>query len=231
MSYRIAIVEDEPEQRKRIERLIKEDLTKTHESFQITSFSAALDVEDFFFDAYLLDIDMPGEDGIELARAIRSANSMAVIIFVSNIEQRVFEAIRVQPLRFIRKRQLETELPEALAELKKVLKKQTGEKITLTSVGIRYSFQASRILYIECQRKIQLIVMTEDTRELRSTMNEIESQLPAYFFRIQKSFIINLHAITAIDKGFVLMDNGVSLSVGRSRLGELKSRFEEIICQ
>ena len=73
--------------------------------------------------------------------------------------------------------------------------------------------------------------MADGNREIRSTMNEIEKQLPDYFFRIQKSYIINLHAITAIDKGYVLMDNGVSLSVGRSRLEEVKKRFEEIICQ
>lgn len=231
MSYRIAVVEDDPEQQKRIEHLVREDLMKTKESYIITTFSAALEVEDFFFDAYVLDIDMPGEDGIELARAIRNANSMAIIIFVSNIEQRVFEAIRTQPLRFIRKRQLETELPEALSELKKVIHKQAGEKIRLVSNGVHYSLRANRILYIECQRKMQLIVMADGNREIRSTMNEIEKQLPDYFFRIQKSYIINLHAITAIDKGYVLMDNGVSLSVGRSRLEEVKKRFEEIICQ
>lgn len=231
MSYRIAIVEDDPEQRKRIEHLVRADLMKTNKSYIITAFSAALEVDDFFFDAYILDIDMPGEDGIELARAIRNANSMAIIVFVSNIEYRVFEAIRTQPLRFIRKRQLETELPEALSELKKALHKQAGEKIRLVSNGVHYSLQASRILYIECQRKMQIIVMADGNREIRSTMNEIEKQLPDYFFRIQKSYIINLHAITAIDKGYVLMDNGASLSVGRSRLEEVKKRFEEIICQ
>ena len=231
MSYRIAVVEDEADQRDLMVRLIRENLAKTDASFIVTPFSAALEVEDFDFDAYLLDIEMPGEDGIELARAIRNANSMAVIIFVSNIEQRVFEAIRVQPLRFIRKRQLAAELPEALAELRNVFRKQTGEKISLISNGVRFSLQASRILYIESQRKIQLIVMTEGRRELHSTMNEIESQLPDYFMRIQKSYIINLHAITAIDKGLVLMDNGVSLPVGRSKLGEVKKRFEEIICR
>ena len=73
--------------------------------------------------------------------------------------------------------------------------------------------------------------MTEGSHELHSTMNEIESQLPDYFIRIQKSYIINLHAITAIDKGLVLMDNGAALPVGRSRLGEVKKRFEEIICR
>lgn len=231
MSYQIAIVEDNPAHREKLERLVKDDLTKTNEAFTVTTYSAALDVTNYHYDAFFLDIDMPGEDGIELARSIRTANSMAVIIFVSNIEQRVFEAIRIQPLRFIRKRQLETELPEAMSELKYVLKRQTGEKISIVSSGVRYSFQASKILYIESQRKTQLIVMTDGNLELRSTMNEIEEQMPDYFFRIQRSFIINLHAITAIDKGFVLMDNGASLSIGRSHLEEIKIRYEEIICK
>lgn len=231
MSYKIAIVEDDPAQRLAIEHIVQKETKAMKSAFSISSFASALDVTDFIFDAYLLDIDMPGEDGIELARTIRSRGSMAVIIFISFIEQRVFEAIRMQPLRFVRKKQLQTELPEALAELHNTLQMQEKEKVILTAGGSTLSLPTNRILYIESQRKTQILLMVDGRRELHSTMQELEAQLPECFLRIQKSYIVNLNAISAVEKGCVLMDNGDLLSVSRSRLEEVKRRFEEVLCR
>jgi CheY-like chemotaxis protein len=56
-------------------------------------------------DLFILDIDMPGMDGYELARKIREANQNAPILFLTGNAKKeyVFEAIRVGASDFILK--------------------------------------------------------------------------------------------------------------------------------
>jgi len=52
----------------------------------------------------ILDIDMPGISGLDLAETLRASNLNLLIIFLSNHEEFVFKAIEFQPFRYIRKR-------------------------------------------------------------------------------------------------------------------------------
>ena len=50
-----------------------------------------------------LDIDMPGMGGIEFAEVMQKNQTKTEIIFVSNREDRVFDALRLHPFGFVRK--------------------------------------------------------------------------------------------------------------------------------
>ena len=54
-------------------------------------------------DLALLDIEMPGLDGIALGKRIRGYNAVSEIIYISNREDQVFSALHVHPFGFIRK--------------------------------------------------------------------------------------------------------------------------------
>lgn len=55
------------------------------------------------FDLLLLDIDMPGTDGITFADHLRAEQNNIEIIYISNREDRVFDSLRSMPCGFIRK--------------------------------------------------------------------------------------------------------------------------------
>ncbi|MFA5659716.1 MAG: response regulator, partial [Oscillospiraceae bacterium] len=69
------------------------------------------------FDILFLDIDMPAIDGIKTAERLRQQNDYITIIFITNRDDLVFEAIKFKPFRFIRKERLEDELDEAFKAL------------------------------------------------------------------------------------------------------------------
>ncbi len=71
----------------------------------------------------LLDIDMPEISGMELAEQIFSSNINTNVIFVTNRDDLVFQAIHYQPFRFIRKEKLNQELDEAICHLLNKLEK------------------------------------------------------------------------------------------------------------
>ena len=95
MSYKIALLDDEPvqlnETQAQVERLLKEEGLDA----AVMVYHSAFAMPAPTFDAYLLDISMPGVDGLSLAARIRAAGSVVPIVFITGIEERVFEALRV----------------------------------------------------------------------------------------------------------------------------------------
>ena len=71
-----------------------------------------------FFDAFFLDIGMPGLDGFTLAEKIRADNPFAKIIFVTNQTELAHIGYLYGAFRYVRKFALEEELREAAQSLK-----------------------------------------------------------------------------------------------------------------
>lgn len=76
MAYRIAVVDDEPTMLTQTCRAIREQAEKHHFSITLFPFSSSIDLEEYDYDAYFLDIDMPGMDGIQLVHCVREIGSM-----------------------------------------------------------------------------------------------------------------------------------------------------------
>lgn len=66
------------------------------------------------FELLFLDIDMPGMDGITFAGKLREKNKQTDVIFISNREDKVFDALRVNPAGFIRKRRFLEDVPAVI---------------------------------------------------------------------------------------------------------------------
>lgn len=96
---KIAICDDEPEIRNDIERKIRLLYPET-EILLYEDGKALLDAE-APFDIVFLDIRMEGMNGMEAARALRAAGSDAVIIFVTALEEYVYEAFDVGAFHYL----------------------------------------------------------------------------------------------------------------------------------
>ena len=96
---RIAICDDE----KNIRELIENKVIRQYPKAEIVFFSSGeeLLLSDMHIDILFLDIQMSGRDGMETARELRKLDNDVMIIFVTAIEEYVFQAFDSGSFTFI----------------------------------------------------------------------------------------------------------------------------------
>lgn len=194
----------------------------------------ASSAEEFFkaaghllFDLIFLDIDMPGMDGIRLGEQLRSQSCRSEIIYVSNMDDKVYEIFPVHPWAFIRKSRYAEELPGVLAEYARSRRKTAGALLLTGISGEMLSVDPAGLVYAEAVGKTQKLVFpAAESLLVRASMQELETALlPHGFIRIHKGFLVNYRFIQKITSRSVLLDTGGDLPVGRDRLSAVRERY------
>ncbi|WP_256009125.1 LytR/AlgR family response regulator transcription factor [Desertivirga xinjiangensis] len=100
---------------------------------------------------------------------------------------------------------------------------ESGDTICYIKNGTkRERIDLSLLIYIEGEENYVSLVFSDGTKKLILTsMGAILEELPENFFRIQKSYIINLRYIKLADVGSVVLDGGVKINIGAAYKQEL----------
>ena len=96
---KLTICDDE----KRIRELIEEAVREVSESIEIEGFADAKGILSPSFDADILflDIEMAGIDGMKAARLLRAEEKKTVLVFVTALEEYVFQAFDVGAFQYL----------------------------------------------------------------------------------------------------------------------------------
>ena len=181
-------------------------------------------------DLVFLDIDMPGTDGIELAKALaETGNRKPGIIFVTNRTDRVFETFEVRPFRFLRKENLNETIERAVLDYIGYVRENGTEILfELSNRTSLCSVRLKDILYIESRRNVQYLRVgyQQEPVRLNATMDELEAKLSGYdVVRIHRGYLVNLQHVRKIGKDEVVLKDGTSLLVSRRRFPEIQEKY------
>lgn len=229
---RIAVCDDNPKELERIKgcfcRIQGYDLVCSY--FDSTStVMEILKTENSPYDLYILDIEMPGMNGLKLAKSIREKDSRALFVFLTSYTRYMKDVFDVVTFDFIEKPISDEKLLQILERAAAYLN-ITSQHFSFGYRASRYSLKYDRILYIEKKGRQALIHTFEDVYKTNMTLEEIWKQLnPKSFVHIHSSYIINLYNLDRKDNEIAIMRNGEKLHITKGYRRELAMRHYEFV--
>ena len=228
MRYKIAVCDDMEEDVKYISSAVNQWAEKENIAIDIETFPSAESflfryAEQKAFDILLLDIEMHSMNGVELAKRIRRENEAVQIIFITGYTDYIAEGYEVSALHYLVKPLSETKLFEVLNRA--VLKIRKNEKSLFLSLsGETVRIPLYEIKYLEVQQNYVTVHAKKDYT-VKKTLGEFERELDERFYRMGRSFIVNLSCINKITKTDVFLSDGSVIPLPRRQYEPLNKAF------
>jgi len=180
------------------------------------------------YDLLFLDIRIGETDGIDFANELRKQNNHTEIIFISNCEERAFDAFSVKPFGFIRKGKFLKDITEVIEAFVNNTYKEDIKSISLQIGDKLISLAIDEIMLIESYKHEQTIKFINDKKQLtlRSKMQLLEEQLTDFgFLRVHSGYIVNMKYIKLIEPNYISLANGEKIPISRQNVKEIKAKF------
>jgi len=180
------------------------------------------------FDIVVIDMMMPGMNGIETAKAIRSIDEDAIIICLTNSPDFAVQSYRVDALDYLLK---SADLNEFAATLSKAFSIAAGResaKLHVKSGTTVHTIRCRDIEFIEVNgKKLSYHLASGEVVEAYKTMRELEAELAGHarFFMIHRSIVVNLSYVVELDPRFVRTVSSDRLPVARGKHASLEEAF------
>lgn len=180
-------------------------------------------------DVILLDINMPGIDGMEAALKLRSNGYIGEIVFTTVSKSHMLGAFDVRAFNYIVKG--ETDSAKTVRIIKGVLgiaSEKSKEYMLFTGIGEYRNIAINDIKYFEVRGKIITVYYGSKSFEFISTIGKLENLLfTKGFLRVHRSFLVSLQYIKTFTYEEVTLIDQTVISVGRKYYSGLKEAMKE----
>jgi DNA-binding LytR/AlgR family response regulator len=242
------VVDDEPLARSHLRRLLSAHGVEILGDAETAAQALQL-AEDLRPDLFLVDIQMPGLTGLQMAGALLHLDPMPLIVFVTGYSEHAVAAFEHGALDYLVKPVAADRLAKTLVRARDRLAdaqaRRAGEQRVLEQVAeapplrrlpvrLDYAVRLLRMEEIVCAtaREKRVYVRTmEGEHRTYYTLTQLESLLPReQFLRIHDSCLVNLERVEELiflgNHAYeVRLTSSQRLPVGRTRYAELQRRL------
>jgi two-component system, LytTR family, response regulator AlgR len=243
MKLRALIVDDEPPARERLRSLLSEiqDIEVAGEAANGEEcLQMAVKVEP---DVVLLDVRMPGMDGIEAARQLASLIEPPAVIFTTAYDQYAVSAFDAHAVGYLVKPIRKEKLEAALAQAGKLTRPQLQKLAAAAPAVERRTHIAAKhrdelrlipveeIAYFFAEQKYTTVFHEKGEDLIEDSLRSLEEEFGTLFARIHRNALVSVRYLETIERNpdgqyFVrLRGRDEPLQVSRRMAGELKDRF------
>jgi hypothetical protein len=230
----IAICDDSKQERQILAALFKRYQELHATPLQIHIFQNGFSLLDAIdqgkrFDITILDILMPGENGIEIARNIRASGADTEIIFLTSSPEYAVDSYEVKAQNYLLKPVTEEKffasIDSILAELDE---KDTASFIIYTTEKQYSRIRVSSLVYGEVtHRTITLHLADQTMISAVMTFTEFQDILKAYpdFIYPHRSYAVNMNYIQYVTKSDIILTDGQKIPLSRNNYMKISEQF------
>lgn len=241
MTLKVLVVDDEALARARLRTLLGDCVAPAAlvagEAADAVQAMTALQRESF--DVVLLDVRMPGLDGIALAQSIAALPQPPAVVFVTAHSEHAVQAFEVEAIDYLTKPVRLERLQQALQKVERQAQSRQGagtdlpdEILIIQDRGRAERVPLAEVLYLKAELKYITVRTASRSYILDGSLSELEERHAAWFMRIHRNALIARRAVRALEKhfdpeegeGWAVRLNGIDevLAVSRRQLSAVR---------
>ena len=235
---RVLIVDDEHLARERLSRLVEEvdgfysigEATNGHEAVAMTN--------EHHPDVVLMDVRMPGMDGLEAARHLSSLNEPPAVIFTTAFNDHALEAFEARAVGYLLKPIRLEKLEQAMKNATRRTRAQQHDHSTTrthlcTSIGNQVSLiPVDEVLFFRAEHKYVTLVHKHGESLIEEPLKQLEEEFGSRFVRIHRNALVSVAHIGGMEKThdgkqrLVLLGSDARLEISRRHLPEVRKMIK-----
>lgn len=237
---KIIIVDDEAPARDRLKRLVNDLGGEYSVAGEATNGIEALEIyEKVQPDVVLMDIRMPGMDGLEAAKHLSNQETPPAIIFTTAYGDHALEAFKSHAVDYLLKPIRKENLDEALKATKRMTRVQMSEFVEETKPEGRTHICVRQrgnlelvgiedIFYFFAEHKYVTLAHGGGTVLIEESLVSLEKEFGDRFLRIHRNCLVAVKQVQGLDKlpdgshKAVLTDTEDKLEVSRRHLSTVR---------
>lgn len=224
--FNILIIDDEQPARDRLRRLV-EAMPQYAVVGEAASGTEALErIRELSPDVLLLDISMPGMDGMSLARVLQEGGASPAVVFCTAYQDQALRAFEVEAVDYVvkpvRAERLEKALEKARRfvgrdddqEPEQFLRSTVGGKVVLTPIH--------RVICLVAEDKYTTVIHERGNTVIDESLTELEERFPSLFFRVHRNALISRKHLRGLER----LHDGTTMALlsGTERKPEVSRR-------
>lgn len=234
--YRLAICEDDPVEGQHLLSLCDNIFSANQIEYTAQHFlntetlSQVLEQNSKAFDLLLLDIQMKGQSGMDLAKELYRRHVPVRFLFITGCSEYALKGYEVHPIHYL----LKPVEPETLEEvlLRDWEENCRAKNLLFRSGGKTLTLPVADICYMESRNHTLAVCTTESEYTFPLSLSEAESLAPpGAFYRCHNSFLVNIRQVEEIRRTSLRLRDGSELPVGRRYYRAFQTAFIHFINQ
>ena len=206
---RVLIVDDEPLARMRLRQLLQSMApplaTTVDEAGHLQEALVALQHQPA--DLVLLDIGLPGRNGLQLALALKALPQPPAVVFVTAHAEHALQAFELDAVDYLTKPVRQDRLLAALQRVQQRLNLLRGQAaigsvepvLVVSDRGRVLRLPVREVLYLRAEQKYVTLRTAERTLILDEALSDLELRLGDGFIRVHRNALVALAAIRALE--------------------------------